>query len=78
MDILGGILMLMGVLLSFIYGVILIIKAFQASILWGLGYIFVPFVGLIFVITNWDEAGKPFLLSLLAIPFYLVGTIMMR
>lgn len=78
MEILGGILMLIGFLVSLIYGIILIVKAFQASILWGLGYLFVPFVGLIFIITHWDEAGKPFLLSLLSIPLYLLGAFMMK
>lgn len=78
MEILGGIIIFIGFIVSFIYGIILIIKAFQASILWGLGYLFIPFVSLIFIITHWDEAGKPFLLSLISIPFYIIGSLMMQ
>lgn len=38
--------------------------AFRQSILWGLGSLFVPFVGLIFAIMHWADAKKPFLISL--------------
>lgn len=60
-------------LISLIYGIKLLILAFKESVLWGLGSIFIPFVGLIFVIMHWEQAKGPFLKSLLAIPFFAIG-----
>ena len=56
-----------------IFGIIILIKAFQESVLWGLGSIFIPFVSLIFVIKFWDRCKKPFLYSLGALVVYLIG-----
>jgi hypothetical protein len=76
METLGLICLLIGVVIALIYGLKLLILAFRTSILWGLGYLLVPFVGLIFVIVHWDKAGSPFLRSLLAIPFYALGVLL--
>ena len=76
METLGLICFLIGVVIALIYGLQLLILAFRTSILWGLAYLFVPFVGLIFVIVHWDKAGSPFLKSLLAIPFYILGVLL--
>jgi F0F1-type ATP synthase assembly protein I len=76
MEILGIILILIGVVISLIYGIILLIKAFQAGILWGLGYLIVPFVALIFVIVHWEDTKSPFLKGLLSIPFIVIGTLL--
>ncbi len=73
MEIIGAISLIIGVIISVIYGIILLIRAFEAGILWGLGYIFIPFVSLVFVIVHWEEAKSPFLKGLLAIPFLIVG-----
>lgn len=64
MEIIGLILIIMGLLIAVFYGVIILIKAFQAHILWGLAYLFIPFASLVFVFTHWDETGKPFLYTL--------------
>lgn len=74
--VLGGILMFVGAIIGLIFGIIILVKAFQTHILWGLGSIFVPFVSLIFIIVHWEVAKKPFLKGLIAIPFYLVGAIL--
>jgi hypothetical protein len=68
---------LIGVIIALIFGIQLLIKAFQKSVLWGLGYIFVPLVSLIFVIMHWNETKTPFLRGLLAIPFIVVGALLM-
>ena len=65
MTYLGLALMIVGGIGSLIYGIRLLILAFQKSIWWGLGSLFVPFVGLVFVIMHWAEAGKIFLFGLL-------------
>lgn len=77
MSAIATILMLIGVVIGLIFGIQLLIIAFQKSVLWGLGYIFIPFVSLIFVVMHWDDTKKPFLRGLLAIPFVLVGAMLM-
>ena len=74
---LGMVLMGIGIVIALFYGIILLVKAFQTSVWWGLGYIFVPFVSLIFVIAHWQVAKKPFLMSLTSIPFIVLGMVLM-
>lgn len=62
-----------GGLTMLVSGIWLMILAFKKHILWGLAYIFVPFASLVFVCMNWDRAGKPFLISLVAVGLYLGG-----
>jgi len=61
MQVLGMLLMGVGVIISLVFSVIILIKAFQKSLLWGLGSLLVPFVVLVFVFMNWAETQKPFL-----------------
>lgn len=77
MSFIGGILMAVGAIVALIYGIIILIKAFKASVLWGLGCLFVPFVSLVFVIKYWGECKKPFLMSLLGSVILGVGAGMM-
>jgi len=76
MDILGMILFGLGALGSFVFGIWLLITAFQKHVLWGLAYIFLPFAAIVFVCMNWDRAGKPFLLGLLATAALIGGIFM--
>jgi len=76
MEILTAILFGAGLIVGLVYGIILLVKAFQVSIWWGLGYLLVPFVALVFVIMHWDVAKKPFLMSLLSIPLILLGVVL--
>jgi hypothetical protein len=41
-----------------------VIVCFQTGMLWGLGSLFVPFVGWIFCVLNIREMWKPLLISL--------------
>jgi hypothetical protein len=77
MGTLGMVLIGIGAVIALVYGIILLVKAFQTSVWWGLGYIFVPFVSLIFVIAHWQVAKKPFLMSLISIPFIGLGMVLM-
>ncbi|HAR45258.1 MAG: hypothetical protein A2X56_14915 [Nitrospirae bacterium GWC2_57_13] len=77
MEMLGLVFMLIGAVIAIVYGIILLVKAFQTSVLWGLGSIFVPFVSLLFVILHWDVAKKPFLMGLISIPFFVIGILFM-
>lgn len=76
METIGLILVIIAMIIAFIYSIKLIIIAFQESILWGLLYLFLPFANLYFIITRWGECRDPFLKSLLAIPFIIVGAIL--
>jgi Na+/proline symporter len=76
MQIVSLILILAGFAIALVFGIQLLILAFRTSILWGLGYLFVPFVGLIFIALHWDEAKSPFLRSLLAIPCIIAGALL--
>ena len=77
MEILGFALIIIGAIIAVVFGIQLLILAFRTSILWGLGYIFVPFVSLIFIIVHWDDAKTPFLRGLIAIPFYVIGILLL-
>ena len=74
---LGLLLIVAGIVIGLVFGLILLIKAFKVSILWGLGSLFVPFVGLFFVFTHWEETRKPFFLSLIAFPCLFLGLVIM-
>ena len=65
-----------GCLISIVAGIWLLVVAFKTSILWGLGSLIVPFVGLIFVIMHWEAAKKPFLWSLLGFVLIIVPVLM--
>jgi hypothetical protein len=66
----GTILMVVGGLIM-LYGlVVMLINAFKASVLWGIGSLLVPFVLLVFVIMNWADNMKPFLI-------YIGGVVLM-
>lgn len=50
-------------LTAFVFGVRLLIIAFTESVACGLMYLFVPFYGLYYVITRWDQCGKLFMIT---------------
>ena len=77
MEILGYILFIIGMITGLIYGIILLVKAFQTHILWGVGSLLLSPVMLIFVIMNWDEAKKPFLMNMVATALIVGGIAMM-
>lgn len=72
----GIILILIGVIIGLIFGIQILILAFKESPVWGIGSLIIPFVMLIFVIMHWEKAKSPFLKTLIAIPFYVIGLIM--
>ena len=76
MAILGLLLMLAGLIVGLIYGIQILVLAFKKHILWGLGSLFVPFVGLVFVIKYWEETKAPFLRYLISVPLWILGMIL--
>ncbi len=67
-------LALVGLGLMVIGGLWLLIVAFQTSILWGLGSLFVPFVSLIFVLLNWNVSKAPFITVVIGFALGMIGT----
>jgi hypothetical protein len=65
-------LLYIGFFISIVASIWLLVVAFKTSILWGLGSLFVPFVGLIFVFVHWQAAKTPFLWSLLGVVLLVV------
>lgn len=63
---LGSVIAMVAGVACLIYGIKLLILAFQESVLWGLGSLFVPFVSLIFIIMHWERCKSPFLRYLAA------------
>ena len=58
--------MALGALFSIVGTLWLLMVIFKESILWGLGCLFLPFVGLIFLLKHWSVARKPFAVGLCA------------
>jgi hypothetical protein len=52
---------ILGALVGVFCGLWCLGMAFRTNVWWGLAYMFIPFAGLAFVISHWDEVGKPFL-----------------
>lgn len=76
METLGTILLFIGLIPMLVGSIWLLVTAFQESILWGLGTLLVPFVGIIFVIMHWDAAKKPFLIWAAGFVPYVIGMIL--
>lgn len=71
----GMILMLVGWIVALVGGIMILIKAFQTSIWWGLGSLFIPFVILVFVALNWEESKQGFLIWLAGVVVAIVGSV---
>ena len=76
MDVFGIILILAGASVGALFAIIILFRAFQQSFVWGFGCILIPFMIFVFVMLNWEETKKPFLLFLLAIPISVAGAIL--
>lgn len=59
--IIGGILVAIGGLISLIFNIIILVKAFQTSVGWGFISLLVPFGIIVFVVKFWDQCKGPFL-----------------
>ena len=73
---LGGLLTLVGGIASLVGSILVLIKAFQKSVLWGLGSLFIPFVILVFVFLNWEDSKKGFLISVAGFGLIVLGSIL--
>ncbi len=73
----GMLLMAVGMIVYFVFAVIILIKAFKTSLLWGLGSLVLAFpVMLIFIFKNWDDTKKPFLYAVGGFVLMMVGVVL--
>ncbi len=66
----------LGLVIAVVGGIWMLVLAFQESVLWGLGCLFVPFVSLVFAIMHWDRAKIPFLIQVGGLVLLVVGALM--
>ena len=71
---LGMALMGIGYIIMLVGSIWVLVVAFQESVLWGVCALLIPFAALVFVVMNWEKAGKPFLISLAGIVPLVIGT----
>ena len=76
LEALAACVILVGLGLVFIGAIWFVVAAFQESILWGLGVLFVPLVPLIFLIAEWPVAKRPFFWQLWGILFVIGGVVL--
>ena len=72
----GVLLLIVGLLVMAVGGILLLVKAFQENVLWGLGCIFVPCVSLIFVVMHWQEAKNAFFMQLAGVVLVILAVVM--
>lgn len=66
-------LFIVGLIIAFAGGLWLLIVAFEKSVWWGLGCLFIPFASLLFVILNWRATWKPFVINIVGGILVVVG-----
>lgn len=64
---------LVGALFVLIYGFQLLFLAFEASIWWGLAYLFIPLAALVFLLLHWQDAKGPFVRKMFGLGLALLG-----
>jgi len=67
----------LGLVIALIGGIWLLVVTFKKSVWWGLGSLFIPLVGLIFVIMNWQLTKTPFLVYLAGVVLLVIGAMNM-
>lgn len=68
-----SVLLLVGYIAAVLGGLWLLVLIFQNSVVWGICSLVIPFVSLIFVFTNWDDAKKPFLMQVVGLVLIFLG-----
>lgn len=76
MAIVGTILAVIGYIIMLVFGIILLVKAFQKSVGWGLIYLLTGGIGaLVFVIKFWPETKSAFLKQIVGLVIAIVGAV---
>ena len=67
------VIMVLGYIIMILGSILFLIAAFSESIFWGIGCLFVPFVGLFFLLSHWEEAKTPFFIQLAGAGLIVIG-----
>lgn len=73
MELVGNLLIIVGIIAILIGGVWFLIEEFRSGILWLLACIFIPFVSLLWLVTHWEEGKRPFVISTLGAICCIIG-----
>ena len=71
-----GILSIVGYIIMAVGGIWILVKAFQESILWGLGSLFIPFVVFFFIGMHWQVSKKPFFIRLIGFAVAIISMVL--
>jgi len=72
----GFVISLVGWLVCLVALIWIVVLAFQESVLWGLGCLFVAPISLVFVFMYWDEARRPFFFWLGGVVLSILGAVL--
>ena len=73
MEIVGTGLFLVGIMVALVGWIMIVVAAFRVSAGWGVGSLLIPLIALIFVITHWQDARRPFFIQLGGTALWLIG-----
>ncbi|MDT8301934.1 MAG: hypothetical protein RQ760_10660 [Sedimentisphaerales bacterium] len=74
MNIIGIIILVVGLIITIVGGARFAIAAFEESVWWGLGVLLLPIVWPIFLILHFDDAWRPALNFVIGFVLVLLGT----
>ena len=75
MNIIGIIILVIGIIITIVGGARFAIAAFEESVWWGLGVLWFPIVWPIFLILHFDDAWRPALNFVIGFVLVLLGTL---
>jgi FtsH-binding integral membrane protein len=77
MEIIGIILIVLGIIMAIFTNIWFLVAAFRVSIWWGLACLLLPIVSFFFLIVHWDVAKRPFGYMLLSIVILIIGAFLL-
>jgi len=77
MAIAGLVLVALAAIGMLVFGLQILIRAFKTSLAWGLASLLVPLAVLVFIFKHWGLVRTPFLRSLICLPLYAGGFVLM-
>ena len=76
MNIIGIIILVIGVIITIVGGASFVIAAFEESILWGLVVLLFPVMSPIFLVLHFSDSWRPALKFLIGLVVILLGTLL--
>jgi hypothetical protein len=67
---------LLGFIISLVGNIWFLLYAFKESVLWGLGCLLIPFVGVVFLAQHFEETWRPFVVGMIGGAMVMAGTLL--